>query len=494
MAVSGNMISGQAAPAVGRITTLLATVSSAGVDVAFRHLDSPDGVNVAVYLDGEPISILHSLRGDLQKFTIPIVAGNGEHRVDVYPIPVEQKGLPMLRGAPYGRRALLKWPASEDADTRGYLVYQGQSPTGLGDGSPIETIDDTMLLPLWGEEAGNGKISIFGMWTGEPVNELFSIETTGGLYRHDLSGVWADWQPIETGVSVLLDFGIYARFHNAPDVYDGAVGFRVGPSTVWRSQELEEGVWYFALRPFDAAGNVGNVVGPFAMEIIHGPDPVSNLEAVFDPGSTEAVKLSWTIPDPDPDTIEIYTNFSETFGVFENEIIDVPWVTLPGSATQFGFTPGTNGLWSFLVQTRDAHGRRSNSMIYAEVDTTGLKTGILLNEPEQVVAAPGPGGVVGVSWRYLVAGGSDVSEFRIYLNEDPESLDFTTPEAVVAASPLVGPLAIFSWVSDSLDGPRWVTVRAADQDGNETTNEAVINVVPDDQAPSISGDIQGAPG
>ena len=468
--------------------------SVVGADVYFRHVSGPDGARLAIYLDGELEAVVDSLGGEEQRFTIPATLTTGYHQVAVLPLPPSRLGAETLRGAQYGRRALLSWEASAATDLRRYLIYQGNAAGEAPAATPVATIEGTEVEAVWGRKAGDGRVSIFGAWDGDPVNAVYSIGFDGaGKFRENILGIWSDWRPIESGVSVPLANGIVARFHDAAATYSGSSTVRVGPRTFWRSEVLAEGTWQFGIRGEDAAGNLSDLLGPFALAIVYLPDAPTNVAVAFDPAEDDEVSLTWDLPTGVWDAVEIFANYSNTFGELREDIIeDGPWESLAGDAEGFSFSPSVAGLWRFSVRVRDAEGRLSDDGGVAEVDTRGIKSGVALNEPEQLVGVAGPAGIARLSWRYRAQDGGDLTGFRVYIHDDPDNPEFVTPAATIEATAAGFGALSFTWDSGVLAGERWFTLRAI-AGSVETTNVDMVSVVPDSTAPVLSGDFEGAP-
>lgn len=405
----------------GVVVDLVARPMVVGVDVAFRH----DGVGpdsnhvIAVAVDGELYAVLPSASGAVQSLQLPSTIGDGGHRVEALPLRGESRRVPDMHGVAYGRRAFLRWPPSASADLDAYLIFANGGSGAVGYAEPIAVVDRVDVRRDWfqaGSGTGDGRLTVGGNWSGGRVNAAFTVETADGTFRHNVGGAWSSWEAISQGVPTLLDFGVVAIFEDAAASY-GAKSFvvRVGPDVEWNSPELAEGAWLFSVKGRDAAGNTSAALTELAVPIIHRPDPVRGLEVVFDPAATESVELSWTLPaDDDLAAIEVYSNFSNTFGRLGGRIIeDAPWVTLGAASSGYAFVPPVDGVWRFLVRTRDEAGRVSDSIEWVEIDTAGLPSGVRLNVPEQVIVTPAAAGSFVVSWRYRFAGGEDVEHFEV---------------------------------------------------------------------------------
>jgi hypothetical protein len=226
----------------------------------------------------------------------------------------------------------LRWQPSTDDDCRSYIIYSNDGAGDISYAAALDTITRIDIHRRWldaGTGDGTGRISTSGAWTGEDTNEAFTIEAASGEYRHNLTGEWSDWEEITTETWILLDYGAQVLFEDAASAYESKeFEVFVGPLVEWNSDELSEGTWKFAVKAADEAGNLSAAVEK-ELEIIHRPDPVSGLVAVWD---GEEIALSWQNPnDPDLAAILIYSNFSKTFETLGDKVLtDAPWVTVTG--------------------------------------------------------------------------------------------------------------------------------------------------------------------
>lgn len=476
----------------GRVVNVGARVSGAGVELGFRHVGVSVDSNhlVAVGLDGDLYAVTPSLAGVAQSVAFPGTIGVGEHRVSVVPVRGDARRVADLHGAAYGRRAFLRWVASTSSDLDAYLIFANGGSGSVNYAEPLAVVDQVDVHRDWfqaGTGTGSGRLTVGGSWSGERVNTVFVVETLTGMFRHNLTGAWSAWGPIARGVVRLLDFGVAVVFEDEAASY-AAKSFtvRVGPLVEWNSQELEEGTWLFSVKGRDRAGNESAALTERAVAIIHRPNAVGDLQVTFDPSLAEPVALSWSLPgDGDLAAVEIYSNFSNTFGRLGDEIIeDAPWVTLGAGEEGYGFVPAVDGVWRFYVRTRDAAGRRSDNVETVEVDTTGLPTGVRLNVPEQVAVVARPAGSFAIAWRYRWAGGEDVGQFEV--REVGGAL-------VGSAVPVGGAVGSYSvLVVGPYAVPTSFVVAAVGVSGAEAVSAAVVGT-PDSVAPSMSEPLVGVP-
>jgi hypothetical protein len=476
----------------GRIAGLAARATAAGVDLSFRHLEVPEGSNhqIAVALDGDLYAFTPSAAGSRQSVSFPATIGDGEHRVSVVPIRGETRRAPDLHGVDYGRRAFLRWPPSPSSDLDSYLVFGNGGSGPVNYSEPIAVVSLIDVHRDWfqaGTGTGSGRLTVGGNWSGERVNQAFTVQTSSGTFRHNLTGSWSAWEPINRGSATLLDFGVVVVFEDDPASYAAkAFEIRVGPLVEWASPELAEGNWLFSVKGRDLAGNLSAALTELPLAIIHRPDAVRNLRATFDPSLSDPIALSWDLPsDPDRAAVDLYCNYSNTFERLGEEIIeDAPWVSLSDDAETYAFAPAVDGVWRFYVRTRDSAGRRSDNVEAVEVDTEGLPTGVRLNAPEQVAVAAGPGGSFVVSWVYRFEGGEDIDGFEVR----------EVGGSVVATSSAVGE-TIASY-SATVAGPYSVAtsfvVAALAASGDELLSDEVEGT-PDATPPSMPEPLQGVP-
>jgi hypothetical protein len=476
----------------GEVIDQVAVVTAAGADLSFRHDGvGPDTAHVlAVALDGELFAVVPSSAGVDQVVSFPSTVGEGDHRVDIVPVRGEARRVQDLHGAAYGRRAYLRWPESTSDDLDAYLIYSNGGTGTVDYDDAMATVDEVDVHTRWfleGSGTGTGRVTIGGSCSGERLNQVFAIETDDGTFRHNVSGAWSPWMPIVQGVTRGVDFGVTLRFEDAPSAY-AALTFDVvvGPAVSWNSPELPEGSWLFSVKGRDLAGNLSTALTEVGVAIIHLPGAVTDLAVAFDPDEALPVELSWTLPaDVDLAAVEIFSNYSLTFERLMDRIIeDAPWVTLVAAATGHALEPPEDGLWRFLVRTRDSSGRRSDTIEGVWVDTTGVPSAIALNEPEQVEVRPGPAGSFVVSWGYLWEDGEDLASFKVYdVTASPTQVGTAAVEGGVFVSyevAVVGPFA----------SPTTFAVAAVGPGGVELLSEAVEGT-PDSSAPSLSEPLLG---
>jgi hypothetical protein len=480
----------------GVIADLSAFVSVAGAGITFRHDEIAEGSGhiLAVTLDGDIYEILPT-SPDILRTSFPSTIGSGEHTADAHIIRPEARRIPDFHGLDYGKRAFLRWPASTSTDLRSYRINSNNG-SGSVTADAFAVVSGSVIHRQWyaaGTGTGTGRITIRGEWLGEDVNASFQITTTGSTFTHNLSGSTSAAIAIVPRVPIPLINGVVIVFDDAVTAYASKTfAFRVGPPVELTTQALEEGTWKFTVRAVDGAGNVSAAIGEATVPIIHRPLPVSDLSASWD--GTD-ITIAWTLPGETLEEVRIFSNYSNTFNRLGERILtDYPWEVVADDAEAFSFTPDVAGIYRFQVRTVDTAGRVSDSIATVEVDTTAVPTGLLLNLPEQVTVTPSAGGTMIVSWIYPIADGTDVDEFNIYANTDPEDLDFTTPLATVTAEPSGAAelLQLYTHTTGVLSVPTYFTVRAV-AGVIETLNVDIHLGTPDATAPTLSGSTEGLP-
>lgn len=484
--LAGELIAGGGADS--EVIGLAVYPDGLGCFVATWAFDGPADSQelLAVTLDGDLVAVLPA---QSVQFGMTGLA-DGEHRIDVHPICGDALRIPDLHGADYGKRAYILWPASTDPTAASYAVYRDGDLEEILGGSTIHPVEHE--APQSG--TGTGRVSIRGDWSGaNPINQAFAVRVAAGTtFQHNLSGSWSTPQPFVASGLYDLDFGVTVQFHGLPATYDAGDqwDFRVGPPTAWDSGELPEGTHVFTVAARDAAGNESDPLTAVSVVIVHRPGPVTAMAATWD---GEDIFLSWALPaELDLSAVLVFANYGNAFErLGETVIEDSPWLTLAPNAEGYSFTPPASGTWRFQIRTKDADGRVSDLAEIVEVET-GVPTGIALNVPDAIEATPIAGGAILLSWQYEWSGGEDAVEFRVYVHEDENAPDFTTPAAIVEALRSERPVDAFDWDSPAYVGARWFTVRASDGTV-ETANVDLTEGVPDAAPPTFSGDTMGVP-
>ncbi len=475
----------------GRIVDFAAVGVPGGAAVSWVHERAPDSEHLlALAVNGDLLAVMTAGETSYE------VAGleDGAYRFEVIPFRPNVRKIPDLHGRPYGKRAYLTWPASGSPDCVGYKVYWNEG-SGVAD-TLLDTVEGVAVHPKFLEGAtagsGSGRVSIGGTWGGTDTNEEFTlrIEPDGG-FSHNLAGSFSASRPFAAGGVYLLDFGVTVVFEDDPSEYDvdDEFIFRIGPPVAFVSKELLEGSFSFTIAAIDAADNESGKLTEKTMVIVHRPGEVINAEVVWD---GVEVTLSWTLPgDVDLAAVLIFSNFSNTFGILRDRLIETgAWVTKAAAATSHSFTPTVSGIWKFRILTKDTAGRVSESAVLLSVDTSGPKTTVEIANPEMVEVAPSAGGTFKLRWQYDWNSGKDCTEFRIYSNSDFSTPVFVTPDVVQPAVTSTG-LLEYTWTSSAYPGTRYFTVRASNG-VDETINTDLTEGVPDATAPSLTGSISGA--
>lgn len=499
MICGGTLCGGR--PGLGRLLNRAAEVTAGGVRLSWLWKDAPGGAvqaRVAVAVDGEVAALVPS--GD-EGVTVETF-DDGVHTVDLRIVRVGDAGRPRMRLRDFGRRAVLSWDAGAAVDLAGYRIYSDGGTGTVDTEEPVDTVTDIVVAERWrvapDSGTGTGRISAHGDWTGEvPTNVEITIAVSGGSATWAMGGVESSPVRIARGQLLMLSGGVLVVFEDEAESYEEGDTWtiHVGPDTSWMSDELAEGTHLFAVAPVDAAGNEGSLSGEAAVVVMWRPEPVEDLAASWD---GEEIALMWSLPvDARRVGVAVYANQNIATGALEDAVIESgPWALLGSTVEGFAFTPEVSGEWKFYVRPVDAEGRAADSIELVGVDTLGLSDLVELSEPVLLSAVPSAGGAVVLTWLYDWDLGEDLFEWRVYANEDPESLSFETPFAVIEAGARDGaePWSEVVETVEGLPGPRWVTVRAADEDGNETTNTDALEVTPDSDAPAGVLGLRGGAG
>jgi hypothetical protein len=455
------------------------------VSITWEHVsvfDTSD-FRYLVALDGETLGVVTDLF-----FSISGIS-QGEHRLDIVPISPGVTALPNLHGDFYGRTAYLLWAPSGSLDLAGYNIYSNGGDGAIDYTNPVGSVSDVIIYPLVESPptfgTGSGRLSLAGTWSGStPINSHIQIKIfSSGLFKYYF-GEWSEYISIQPQVS--LPFGIILTFHDDPSLYAANDSYTtgVGVANYWTSEVLSENNYLYSVKAVDVAGNESPPLAEQPIAILYRPEPVSIPSVEWD---GTHIALDWANPLQALQSVLIYSNFSPVYGLLQDTINERdPWHEIPLTVNPdehgFSFTPLVDGVWKFYLRTQAFNGRISESAELLSIDTTGTPTSLALNAPEAFQVAQGVGGTLKASWSYLVAGGEDITGFKIYIDGvatvvslPGDFFDSQVPQVSIVTNPqtIEVEMKVSAYVGS-----------------NELFSESLL-ITPDPDAPTFTGNLWG---
>lgn len=421
--------------------------------------------------------------------------GDGTHNVSVLAWEEWVTPIPQAWGSVDGRQVYLNWSAVSDADVRRYQILWDEGVGGDAD-ALLDTVQRVELQGVTGGErprfvlptagTGTGRVTLGGTYTGDPINTVWKVKVLAGQkYALDTGGGYGGGRDWRSGVTLNLGSGLTVRFDSATSLYDvdDEWEFRVGPRSWWASGELVNGTYKFAVAAVDAAGNVGTASSERTVVVAGGPEPVANLEASYN-ATSEAVTITWDDP-PSLDDVVIYSNWNAVFEVIEPFVLDDGPLAVVGDGVEewvLNLPSGTEGELLFYVRAREGGVEDGTSQLLRVTAEAQAPPELL--SPTVSSAEAGPDGALIVTAAVDLRGGVPEELALFVANTATPDWGTATAEEVVAFAGAGYPIALqVITATGPFAGSQWVTVRARDDDGGETRNEDVTEVVADDTPP-----------
>lgn len=258
----------------------------------------------------------------------------------------------------------------------------------------------------------------------------------------------------------------------------------------WKSDELSDGTWKWAVRTVDEAGNEETNVVTASVAINTFPDPVTDLDYTFDDG-TDKVTLTWTgSVSSDIDEYNIYSNGGSGFIDYATIVATVsdPTVTWLSGAIV------ASGTYNYGVRAVDSSGKEElNTDKVVTVEIIGppiTEQPIVPNAPVGLVALAIEGAKIKLTWLYDPKNeGVEPDTFSIYYDNATGTVDYVTPLDTVlwAARTSQGKYLSFEFTTGALvDTSTYIFGIRASASGDEEKNTVTATDTADSTAPAAA--------
>lgn len=251
--------------------------------------------------------------------------------------------------------------------------------------------------------------------------------------------------------------------------------------TVYITDILDDGVYYFVVKAVDDAGNLSEAA--CKKLIVNGaPQPVFSLNYSFKPGPK--IYLYWQPSRADNlYTYNIYSN---------NGSGEIDYSQIYDSTDQTFWTSDilSSGIWKFNVRCMDASGLEETNF-HNEI-TVNITSGISYPEPPSNLRAYAiSNGKIKLVWNE--SSSSDAAKYNIYYDNGSGTIDYSKKIASVNHTNYFGGLSEVSYITLPLvNGVTYkFGVRTENIAGTEEKNtDIVASATADTQAPSRVSTIQ----
>lgn len=426
----------------------------------------------------------------------PMGTGNTQVAIEVRRLPETTR---RFHADPLGRRSILVWSPVDDSDTRSYSIYWDAGTGTVSTASPLAVVSDIAADRVdrmaTTDGTGSGRITVKGVYNGPAVNAVWAIEITGtGLFQYDAGdGLNGEDIAFDDGSNYSLPDGLRIVFEDSSANYDDGdrFEFRVGPSTIYVTDELEPGDYLFKVAAVDAAGNEGTLSSAVSVRIDPAPEAPSGVSASWD-ADTRTITISWTDPeDVDLASIRIYANYhaqAEELLQYVYEIAPLDTVSEGVETWSIVVPEGVEGEWLFYVRAVDDEGKEDDNSNLIRLDALAVPVSPL-PAPFELAAEPVAAGAILLTWLYDSTEGIPAS-FNVYTftTATPSAADYAaaTPDSVDNATPtLDGNIGIGTFTTGDLSGlTRYFAVRGVDDNGDETESSNIASATGDGTAPA----------
>jgi hypothetical protein len=486
---------------VRNIKIVAGELGSASVSFLWDGHDGPDAPAHVFYLivDGEA-------RGTIRPGTLNVTEplGGGGHEINILPARATDGNPPDIVGNLCGSRVLLTWLQVSDADVRQYNIYWDSGTGTVDPVTPLASVTQyefakkSLSTPDTG--TGTGRVSIIGIYAGDPRNETLTLEITA-------SGATRNWSiksgstalssgEVLEGVAQELLPGLTVRWHDpvsdydSGDVYNVNVGIRTRYIT---TEELAAGTYKFKVAAVDEAGNIGDLSSEVSVPVDPPPAAVESPAMTWD-ANTGEITFTWTDAS-DTATVHIYTNYHTGFQELRDYVMeDGPLATVSAGVETHSFAPVSRGTFCAYIRAMDSSGDRESNATLLTVEA--------LDVPVALIDAP-------VIEKVTVASGSKVTAhynqsryngtpaaLHFYVSTSTDWADATLAETVIPDFGISDyPVKRGTWTSPDgyAEGTVYVGAIAEDSNGNLTAEGELFGpIATDETAPgavTITGGI-----